>query len=229
MRTWWMMWVALVVVCASHGVAWAEDATVSRHALVIGANEAKGNEVTLRWAVSDARRVGALLEHLGRVPERHVEVLSDPSVDAVRGALRSLEERLRGEAGVRSEVVVYYSGHANERGLMLSNGTLGYDELRAAMDALSAELGVVIVDACASGNLTRGKGGAHIPAIAVDGSESRGRAYLTSASDAALAPEPVTLRGSFFAHYILSVMRAAADVPGERRVPSSVLSPFCLL
>lgn len=201
----------------------AADATgpLRRFALLVGANDGGAGRVKLRYAVSDAREVGRVLVELGGVDPRDRLVLEEPSRQQLLGAFDGLRSSLAGGRGAaaRVEVVVYYSGHADEDGLLLAGERLPYPELRAAIDALPADVRIAVVDSCASGVLTRGKGGKWRPPFVVDASaEVRGHAFLTSSSADEVAQESDKVGGSFFTHYLVSGLRGAADVTRDGRV-----------
>ena len=105
----------------------ASAATPARRiALVVGANRAGADRVPLRWAVADAERFAALLTEMGGVAPADCIVLREPTRRALLDGLAVV----RGRAGEpragdgRTEVVVYYSGHADEQGLLLGRETL---------------------------------------------------------------------------------------------------------
>jgi hypothetical protein len=58
----------------------------------------------------------------------------------------------------RVEVLVYYSGHSDEEGLLLKGDKVGYRELRQRLEQLPADVRIVVLDSCSSGSLTRAKG-----------------------------------------------------------------------
>src|SRR4029453_1016686 len=89
---------------------------------------------------------------------------------------------------------VYFSGHADEQGLMLGRELMPYRDLRAAVSAIGADVGITILDACASGAIT------------------------PSSSEDEAAQESERLRGSFFTHALLSGLRGAADVSDDGKV-----------
>jgi hypothetical protein len=124
-------------------------------------------------------------------------------------------------------VMVYFSGHADEQGLMLGRETLPYRELRSAVGAVGADVGITILDACASGAITRLKGGQIHPAFLSDASRVvQGYAFLTSSSENEAAQESERLRGSFFTHALLTGLRGAADTSGDGRVTLSEAYQF---
>jgi hypothetical protein len=201
--------------------AQAQQAPMRRFALVMGANSGGEGSVRLRYAVSDARAFASLLTELGGVKGEDLVLLSDPSLSAFRGAA----ERMRAAtvaanaSGQRCELMLYYSGHSDEEGLLLGRERLGYSDLRAAIERVPAAVRVAILDSCSSGSLTRAKGGASRPAFLFDASaEMEGHAYITSSSEAEAAQESDRIGGSFFTHYLVSALRGAADIHGEGKV-----------
>ena len=191
-----------------------------RFALVVGAN-AGGARPPLRFAVMDASRFAEVLKELGGVQGRDATVLADPTVAGLETALRSLSgavEVARSDGG-RIEVVFYYSGHADETGLLLGAGHYSYESLREQLNAVNADVRIAVLDACASGGMTRVKGGERRKAFMVDESSTmRGHAFLTSSSADESAQESDRIRGSFFTHYLVSGLRGAADISGEGKV-----------
>lgn len=215
--------VAVALLGASGG-ATSGDGGVRRFALLIGSNDGGPERVRLRFAVTDARSVAAVLEELGGVSAGDQVLLEEATRAEVLGALRELDGRMGAarRAGQRTELVVYYSGHSDEQGLLLGRERLGYDELRAALAAAPADLRVAILDSCASGALVRDKGGKRVaPFLAEAGAEVRGHAYLTSAAATEAAQESDRLGASFFTHHLVSGLRGAADASGDGRVTLS--------
>jgi hypothetical protein len=192
-----------------------------RLALVIGANRGAADRVPLRYAVADAERFADIISRMGGVLPADRQVLRDPTRAGLLEALggtgtRAAEARAADE---RVEVIVYFSGHADDKGLMLGRELLSYRELRDAVGALRADVGITILDACASGAITRLKGGTQHAAFLSGGENAtQGYAFLTSSSEDEAAQESERLRGSFFTHALLSGLRGAADVTGDGRV-----------
>lgn len=197
--------------------------TLRRFTVVVGANFGGDDRPRLRYAVSDARRFGQVLTELGGVAPEDEVVLSDPGADQLLEALATLGARLAAErrraAGGRIEVLFYYSGHADEKGLLLGEDRVSYRALRDQLDALPADVRIAVLDACASGAFTRLKGGRRRPPFAVDASATmRGHAFLTSSSATEAAQESDRIGASYFTHYLVSGFRGAADLSGDGRV-----------
>src|SRR5690606_7614883 len=108
---------------------------------------------------------------------------------------------------------------ADERGLLLGGERFDYRAFRDRMNALGADVRIAVVDACASGALTRMKGGRAVPAFMVDkSSRAEGYAFLTSSSASESAQESDLLRGSFFTHALNTGLRGAADASRDGKV-----------
>lgn len=199
----------------------AEAADTRRFALVVGANDGGPDRVELRFAVDDARSVSDVLGALGGVASVDRILLVEPSRDALAAGLADLRVKAAQAkaAGERSEVVVYWSGHSDEDGLLLGTARYGWSELRGAVAAIPADVRLVVLDSCASGAAIRSKGGSVRPAFLADESvDVTGTAFLTSSSADEAAQESDRIGGSFFTHYLVSGLRGAADTTGDGRV-----------
>jgi len=197
------------------------ETAVRRFALAAGANSGGPDRVPLRYAVSDAEHFVQVLEHMGGLEFSDRVLLANPDLKAFRNGLDMLREKVRlaGQQAGRTEVLIYYSGHADENGLMLGKERFSYRLLRDQMDALQADVHITVLDACASGAITRLKGGQRQKAFMVDASsDMKGHAFLTSSSEDEAAQESDRIEASFFTHYLVSGMRGAADVSGDGRV-----------
>ena len=190
---------------------------VRRWVLAVGANDGGAKRETLQYAVSDAQNFVRVMETMGGVDAG--VLLSDPRIEHLEEALHALHNRVASAEAARREVIIYYSGHADENGLLLGESLFSYARLRSAMDRMEAEVQIAILDACASGAITRLKGGRHQKAFMVDvSSNMRGYAFLTSSSEDEAAQESDAIGASFFSHYLVSGLRGAADVTGDGRV-----------
>ncbi len=190
---------------------------VQRWVLAVGANDGGAKRETLQYAVSDAQNFVQVMETMGGVDAG--VLLSDPRIEHLEEALHALHNRVASAEAARREVIIYYSGHADENGLRLGESLFSYVRLRDAMDRMEAEVHIAILDACASGAITRLKGGRRQKAFMVDASsDMRGYAFLTSSSENEAAQESDAIGASFFSHYLVSGLRGAADVTGDGRV-----------
>ncbi len=137
-------------------------APMRRLALVVGANRGAADRVPLRYAVADAERFAEVVTRMGGVQAEDRIVLRDPTRQALVDALAETAVRVGGARAEaeRVEVIVYFSGHADDKGLMLGREMLSYrGAARRRSTAVGADVGITILDACASGAITRLKGG----------------------------------------------------------------------
>ena len=213
-----------VLVCLSLDASAAaqSDAHVTRRfALVVGANQGGKERTELRYAQRDARAVATVLEQLGGVERGDRVLLLEPSPEQLALALSQLEQRI-GEAtknGQRTELLFYYSGHSDETGLLLGDERYPYRALRDGLASVGASVHVGVLDSCASGALTRIKGGVRRAPFLLDHSNAvQGHAFLTSSSANEGAQESDRVGASFFTHFLVSGLRGAADFSGDGRV-----------
>ncbi len=198
-----------------------KKAELSRFALFIGANDGGADRVKLRYAESDARAMARVIGELGGVSTDNVAVLMDPKpgdVDAALAAMSNRLERARG-LGHRVELLVYFSGHSDEQGLLLGGQHYDYARLRASIQKLPSHVHIAVLDSCASGAFTRTKGGVRRASFLLDeSSQVTGYAFLASSSADEAAQESDRIRASFFTHFFISGLRGAADMNRDRRV-----------
>jgi len=195
--------------------------SLQRYALVVGANAGGGDRPTLQYAISDAERFARVMVDLGGVAPANEIVLKQPKLRDLADAFDLLTRRVtegRRTAG-RTEVVMYYSGHADEKGLLLGDDRYSYRSLRDRLDQIPADVRIAVLDACSSGAFTRAKGGRARPAFLVDeSSDMRGHAFLTSSAETEAAQESDRIRASYFTHFLISGFRGAADTSGDGKV-----------
>jgi len=213
--------VATLALGAAAAATTAGAGEIRRLALVAGANHGRPERPPLRYALADAERFASVMTGLGGVALEDLVLLREPGrpafLDAV-AALRSRAEEAR-RRGSRVEAVLYYCGHADEHGLTHGRDSVAYREVRDAIQGMAADVGIGVLDACASGVITRLKGGR--PRRAFLGDESmrmQGHAFLTSSSENETAQESERLQGSFFTHALVSGLRGAADASGDGKV-----------
>jgi len=212
---------AAVAAAATPPAAANPTVRLRRFVLLAGVDDGGPTRTKLRYAASDARTVGHVLQTLGGVAPEDIVFVSTANRAAFDSAFADVEQRLRAGAtpGVRRELLVYYSGHSDEDGLLVGRDRIGYDELRARVQRAPADLRVVILDSCASGAFTRRKGGVKRAPFLMDASsDMRGHAFLTSSAADERAQESDRISASYFTYYLVSGLRGAADMNQDRRV-----------
>ncbi len=218
---------ASLALCLSCGLlsmpayAQSDSQVTRRFALIVGANNGGRERTVLRYAQRDARTVAAVLEQLGGVDRSDRLLLLEPTPAQVSGALQQLQVRAKAarDQGQRTELLFYYSGHSDERGLLLAEERVPYREVRDGLVSVGAAVHVGMLDSCSSGALTRVKGGMRRAPFLLDNSNAvQGHAFLTSSSADEGAQESDRVGASFFTHYLVSGLRGAADFSGDGRV-----------
>ena len=213
-----------LLACAAPAALGAE-ATLEetrRVAVVIAHHEGGVGRALLQHAGHDARAFRNVLLEVGGVAERDVRLIVDEDRHALEEALAAVADdaaasRQRGAA--RIEVIVYYSGHSDEDGLLLGRERLPWDALRTHVTAIDADVKLVVLDSCASGAAVREKGGRRRAPLMVDPRTApRGHVWLTSSSADEASQESDKLGGSYFTHALVTALRGAADVSGDGRV-----------
>ncbi len=199
-------------------------AGTTRLALVVGANAGRGELPPLRYAENDAGKVARLLKELGEVAESDVLLLQGEPPARLEAALQQLQRRVQKAHEDPDERVVllfFFSGHSDGEGLELGDAVLPFPRLKALLAGTKADVRLVIVDACKSGSAMRAKGGTKAAPFALkltDTLETSGEAFISSAAEDEAALESSEVMGSLFTHHLLSGLRGAADVSGDKRV-----------
>jgi len=200
-----------------------------RFALVIGANNGGADRSILRFAQTDARSMARVVSELGGVSPRDIDLLLDPDRGDIDASFAALKSKLAAASGSnrRVELLVYYSGHSDEEGLLLAGKRYTYPDLRQQLARMPADVKIAILDSCASGAFTRTKGGVKRPAFVIDeSSKVRGHAFLSSSSADEAAQESDRIGASFFTHYLVSGLRGGADSNSDGRVTLSEAYQF---
>jgi hypothetical protein len=230
--------VCLVAILAAasnaHAAANSGEIAINRYVFAVSANNGGKGRPVLRYAESDARAFANVLSQMGGVPKQNVFRVTEPSVAALQSQLESLDKKLAAaksakgaDAISREEVLVYYSGHADEKGLRLGEEIYSWKEFRKRIDALNADVKIAVIDACGSGAITRVKGGVAVPAFMVDkSSDMKGYAFITSSTQDESSQESDKLKGSFFTHSLVSGLRGAGDASGDGKVTLSEAYQF---
>lgn len=219
----------LVLFAAVSSPAATNDGRINRYIVAISANYGGEGRPQLRYAESDAKSFAKVLEEMGGVQKQNVFLIKEPSISKIQQELDVLDKKMEKNKSVngRNEVLVYYSGHADEKGLRLGKEVYVWKELRSRIDNLHADVKIAVIDACGSGAITRVKGGVAVPAFMVDqSSDMKGYAFITSSTQDESSQESDKLKGSFFTHSLVSGMRGAGDLSGDGKVTLSEAYQF---
>jgi hypothetical protein len=218
-----LTWVLCAAWLCSAARAYADDPAlaVRRYAIIASANDGGPERARLRFADTDARAISDVLTELGGLHRDDLLLIPNatrPLLSAAFDRIRSELSKL-GPGQPRRELFVYYSGHSDERGILLAGEHIPYDELRKLIDTSTAEVRIVVFDSCASGAVIRSRGGVHRPPFLSDASiAARGHAFLTASSADEAAQESDRIGGGYFTHHLVSGLRGAADTSRDGRV-----------
>lgn len=198
----------------------SEELSVRRFGFYVASNNGGSERVRLLYADNDVMSLSRTMTELGGVSPMDEVSLFEPDARELDDAVDLLRQAVSGAEGARrTEVFFYYSGHSDERGLMLGDDLYGYGRLRDSLDTIGADVVVAVLDSCASGAFTREKGGIRrAPFLIDDSSRMEGHAFLTSSSADEVSQESDAIGGSFFTYYLVSGLRGAADTTRDGRV-----------
>ena len=219
----------LAAVTGAPAAQGSEQAVINRYIVAVSANYGGKGRPTLRYAESDAKSFVNVLKDMGGVQPQNIVFVKGPSVEKLRQEMDALDKKIsQGKNnGGRSEVLVYYSGHADDKGLRLGEEIYSWKEFRKRIDGLSGDVKIAVIDACGSGAITRLKGGVAVPAFMVDkSSDMKGYAFITSSTQDESSQESDKLEGSFFTHSLVSGLRGAGDASGDGKVTLSEAYQF---
>lgn len=216
-------WVRSLIL-ASWFFVFGVEARVERFAVIIGNNLGAADEGKLRYAQTDARRVYDVLRELGSFEPVNMVTLLDEDANALRQTLIAVNDRIRAAQALpntEAMLFVYYSGHADADALHLGGTQLAIAEIAQLVRGSSANVRLLVLDACQSGALTRAKGGRVTAPFAIPqdpGLPGQGLALLTASAAHEDAQESDQLQGSFFTHAFVSGLLGAADRDRDGRV-----------
>lgn len=201
--------------------ALASAPSVERYAFIAASNDGGVGRAKLRYAESDALSLASVFEEIGGLESKNKTILLSPTRAQFVESLQKFGDKVgrRAESIKNAQLLFYYSGHSDDQGLLLSDGLVTYKDLRTALDAIPVEVRVAILDSCQAGAFTRLKGGKRQPAFMVDDSKNiKGTVLLAASSENEAAQESDKIGASFFTHYLVSALRGAGDISGDKVV-----------
>ena len=211
-------------------LATANNATanngVVRHAVIAGVNNGGSDRLTLRYATKDAESIYGVFASLGGLTQNHTQLLIEPSAQDLLAALATAKadisvekKRNSSDDQQRIEFLFYFSGHSDEKNLLIGDDKVSYQQLKEAISAIDADVTLAILDSCASGAFTQLKGGTQVqPFLTNKASKVTGYAFLASSSADEAAQESDAVGGAYFTHYMVSALRGAGDLSEDKKV-----------
>ncbi len=207
---------ALALACLL-GAATPSAARSRRVAVVVGNNAGMSDELDLRFAERDARKVARVLTDLGGFDPAEVHLVLGQRAGDLQGLIEGLVFEAPGDDTLsegESTLLLYYSGHSDERNLHLSGSALPVVDLQRQLDDTGAKLSILVLDSCHSGAATRAKGAIRGPAFEIEflaEPEVEGQIVITSSSADEISQESDRIEGSFFTHHLVSGLYGSAD------------------
>jgi hypothetical protein len=197
------------------------NAKVRRVAVVSGHNIGITNEATLKYAQRDAQRVADVLRELGGFD--HVILKLGMTASVLAEELKQVQQTVAQwkQSGAQVFLLFFYSGHADGRNLHLGGSYLAREELLQRLSNVGADLRLVILDSCQSGDWTRKKGlvpKAPVSVEFLDEMKTTGQVIIASTGKGESAQESESLQGSFFSTHLVSGLRGSADANGDGEI-----------
>lgn len=197
------------------GVAFA-----NRYAIVVGQNDGGKALRPLRYAEDDAKRFSEVLIELGGFQREDVLTILNADSSDINSALNKISKRLsKNEQQQNALVLIYYSGHADQDGLLLGKTRYSFEVLQKQISTLSSGVRIGIFDACQSGVVTAFKGGTRAePFFFQNQQQVKGQVIIASSAANERAQESEALKGSVFSFHWLNGLRGSADVSADGKI-----------
>lgn len=198
--------------------AWADTRRV---AVVVGNNTGGSEQIPLRYAENDAGKLARVLAELGGVESPDLFLLQGKSRVELTNVLQLVGARVRAlqeVVGTRVVLLFYFSGHSDGLSLELGGKKVRFVDVKEWLTLTGADVRILILDSCKSGNAIASKGGRPGPGFDItlrDELDTRGEAILVSSAADELALESSEIRASFFSHHFTIGLRGAADKSGD--------------
>jgi len=214
--------ILITVLTSTISFAKGENKTsVKRFALVSASNNGGEGRSQLRFAESDALSISKVFQEIGGVSSTNNIILLSPNRLQLIDAIENIRDRMLTELkpSDRGEFIFYYSGHSDDTGLLLKDGSFSYKILREKIQNIGADIKIAILDSCQSGAFTRLKGGSRTSPFLINATNQiKGNVYLAASSANEASQESDAIGGSFFTHYFVSALRGASDFSGDKQV-----------
>ncbi len=198
-----------------------------KFAVIIGNNQGREPDRSLKFAEQDATKFYATLTELGGFSKSNAMLLMGANAAAVRQAFLQIEKKIEAAAkdpSVKTLFLVYYSGHAEGDALELGDTPLAMAEVLGRIQSSRANVRLAFLDSCRSGQVVAMKGGKRGKGFTIavnDEMSSSGYAIITSSSQNELSQESREIHGGVFTHYLVSALRGEGDVSNDGKVTLS--------
>ncbi len=199
------------------------QAKVERLSLIIGNDQGLYGETLLKYATKDAERFHQLLLELGDIDQHRNYLLLNRKKQEIIKILHEIKGRVIELKNNNQEIIfyIYYSGHADPEALHIEGEKIQIKTVQDFFQTLQADVKIMFIDACYSGNILREKGiklGESIDINFDDQLKIKGSAVFTSSSAGELSHESEELQGSLFTHYLITGLRGGADFNKDKSI-----------
>lgn len=214
----------LIIMLGLLAATFATKANAKTYVVAIGNNRGHSHEAPLLYAERDARQFMGTLQRFSDTQARDTVLLQGRGAAEIVSTLRRIKqevENLSPAERARTKLIVYYSGHADGRGLHPGRSSIAYRRLRSEMQSTPAQVRILVVDGCRSGGLTRVKGATPVTPFDItteDKLQSSGFVMISSSTATEDSHESDRLQGSFFTHHFLNALRGIADFNEDGKV-----------
>ncbi len=201
-----------------------------RYAILASNNRGWTGDSPLRFAHQDINRIAYTLREMGGFSTKNIQILEGATPQSITGAFKKVSAKMRQEAKENRESLLFFffSGHGDEKSLHLGANALSYQKIKSLIYGCPAGVRIVILDSCNSGAITQ-KGAQAGPSFVIQDHQPlsvKGEIFLSAASRSELSQESKFLKGSFFATYLNTGLRGAADANKDGTVTLSEVYDF---
>ncbi len=210
-------WTILISICFGSTI----NAKVIRTAVFIGNNVGLINERSLRYADKDAEELAEIFTHSSDFNSEDIHLLLNKSVSELIDTLQIIRIGINLSDTIQNVFLFYYSGHGSADALHISGGEFSKSALNEYLQSINAEVKLVVIDACESGDLLRKKGGQVVDEILIEGVDqidSKGTITITSSAAGELSQESERYKGAVFSHHFKNGLRGLADYNVDNEV-----------
>lgn len=197
-----------------------QDADALRYALLIGQNKGGKELPELKYAQKDAERLSELLIDIGGFDKSNVITICGADSSDLDNGFSEIKNIIQNDNGRQNSLFLfYYSGHANEKSLLLEKTMFPLEKIENRLQTVPSAIKIGIFDACQSGVVTAFKGGSRAePFFFKEQQKTKGKVIIASSSANERAQESEALKGSIFSFHWMNGLRGSADLSSDKKV-----------
>jgi hypothetical protein len=194
----------------------AADASWVRVGVVVASARGIEGDRPLRYAHRDGERLESMLGSVGQIEPANLFLLKAEGKDGFLANLARIGDRIAELKAARRKVFLqfYYSGHGGAKRFHFADGSLAFDEVKAALGGSKADARVYVLDVCFGASFFNSKGFRTAPPVQLQlemDQAARGEVTISSSSMDEQAYEVKSLGGSIFTSHWIMALRGAGD------------------